>query len=277
MEIGAPAIGFAAILTLACASLFSGVPAYESTGSRVNDLLRGNSNQIAAGRHLAQKALVVTEVAISLVLTVAAGLLLSSFWNLVHTSLGFDTQHVITFKNAFTDQQTQSSSSLAERLIELTSRLEAIPGVSSAAAVTSLPTQLVADLPFDVVGRSKNGQDATGDASYMPITPHYFDALRIPLLSRRSLSLTDTHGAAPVLLVNQQFVRTYFARENPIGRHIQIGAMMGPGYEDPVREIVGVVGDIKQAGLNVDTPATMYLPPAQIPDQLTRMATVYSA
>jgi ABC-type antimicrobial peptide transport system permease subunit len=74
-----------------------------------------------------------------------------------------------------------------------------------------------------------------------------------------------------VLVVNQEFVRRYFKGENPIGQHIRIGAMMGPGFEDPVREIVGVVGDIKQGGLDVATPGIMYLPAGQIPDQLTKM------
>ena len=271
MEIGAPALAFAAALTLACALLFSLVPAYESRSTQLTESLRVNTTQIATGRHLAQKALVVGEVAISLVLMVAAALLLTSFWKLVHTSPGFDVRNVVTFKNAFTDEQAASSALLSQRLDELSGRLEAIPGVASAAAVSNLPTQLVADLPFDIVGRASDRKDASGDEKYVAITAHYFDALRVPPVSGRTFNSSDVHGSAPVLIVNQQFVRTHFKGENPIGQHIHIGAMMGPGFEDPVREIVGVVGDIKQTGLDQATPGIMYLPPGQIPDRVTLM------
>jgi predicted permease len=271
MQMGAPALAFAAALTLGCALLFSLVPAFESRRTQLSQSLRVNTTQIAGGRHLAQKALVVSEVAVSLVLMVAAALLLTSFWKLVHTAPGFDTRNVITFKNAFTDEQAASSALLGQRLDELSGRLEAIPGVASAAAVSNLPTQLVADLSFDILGRGKDRKDAGGDEKYIGITPHYFDALSVPMVSGRAFTQSDGHGSAPVVIVNQQFVRTYFKGENPIGQHIRIGAMMGPGFEDSVREIIGVAGDIKQTGLDQPTPGVMYLPAAQLPDQETRM------
>ena len=271
MEVGVPAMAFAAALTLGCALLFSLVPAYESRSTQLTESLRLNTNQIASGKHLAQKALVVSEVAISLVLMVAAALLLTSFWKLIHTTSGFDVRNVVTFKNAFSDEQTASSALLSQRLNELTARLEAIPGVASAAAVSDLPTQLVPDLPFDIVGRGGDRKDASGEEKYVAITEHYFDALRVPVVSGRSFTQSDSHTSAPVLIVNQQFVRTYFPGENPIGQHIHIGAIMGPGFEDPVREIVGVVGDIKQAGLDQTAPGIMYLPSGQISDRLTQM------
>jgi predicted permease len=271
MQIGVPAVAFAAALTLGCALLFSLVPAFESRSTQLSQSLRVNTTQIAGGRHLAQKALVVSEVAVSLVLMVAAALLLTSFWKLVHTAPGFDPRNVITFKNAFSDEQAASSASLSQRLDELTARLEAIPGVGSAAAVSNLPTQLVADLSFDIIGRGKDRKDAGGDEKYVAITAHYFDALRVPMVSGRSFTQSDSHASAPVVIVNQQFVRTYFKGENPIGQHIHIGATMGPDFEDHVREIVGVSGDIKQTGLDQPTPGVMYLPAAQLPDRETQM------
>ena len=271
MQMGAPALAFAAALTLGCALLFSLVPAFEARSTQLSQSLRVNTTQIAGGRHLAQKALVVSEVAVSLVLMVAAALLLTSFWKLVHTAPGFDTRNVITFKNAFSNEQAASSASLSQRLDELTARLEAIPGVASAAAVSNLPTQLVADLSFDIIGRGKDRKDAGGDEKYVAITAHYFDALRVPMVSGRSFTQSDSHASAPVVIVNQQFVRTYFKGENPIGQHILIGATMGPDFEDHVREIVGVSGDIKQTGLDQPTPGVMYLPAAQLPDRETQM------
>ncbi len=113
MEVGVPALAFAAALTLACALLFSVVPAYESRSTQLTESLRVNTNQIATGRQLVQKSLVVSEVAVSLVLMVAAALLLTSFWKLMHTSPGFDARNVVTFKNAFTDEQAATSALLS--------------------------------------------------------------------------------------------------------------------------------------------------------------------
>lgn len=271
LHIGPAALAFAAALTLVCALLFSLVPAFESRRTQLNESLRVNTTQIAAGRNLAQKALVVSEVAVSLVLLAASALLLTSFWKLVHTAPGFNTGNVLTFKNSFSGQQAATSASLGQRLDELTARLEALPGVASAAAVSDLPTQLVPDLPFDITGKPTNGNRPIGDEKYIPVTAHYFDALQIPILAGRAFTPSDNHSSAPVVIVNQQFVRTYFKDENPIGQHIHIGAMMGPGFEDPVREIIGVVGDVKQSGLDAPAPGIMYLPPSQIPDRLTQM------
>ena len=270
LHIGGSALLFAAGLMLACALLFSLVPAVESRRTQLNESLRVNATQIATGRNLPQKSLVVSEVAVSLVLMVAAGLLLTSFWKLVHVSPGFDAVNVLTFKTSFTEQQAATSASLGQRMDELAARLEAQPGVEAAAAANTLPTQLTPTMPFDILGRPAGTPNAGGSEDYMPVTAHFFDALRIPVLAGRSFRLSDTHGAEPVVIINQQVARTYFKGQNPIGQHIRIGAVMGPGFEDSVREIVGVVGDTKHAGLDAPAPAILYLPQAQIPDQETQ-------
>lgn len=269
LEIGAPALCFAAALTLACALLFSVVPAFESRGAALNESLRVNNTQIAPGRQLAQKALVVSEVAVSLVLMVAAGLLLSSFWKLVHTPPGFDPAQVVTFKNAFSDEQAATTATLNQHVQQITARLEALPGVESAATASNLPTQMVADLPFEILGRGADRKDAGGDEKYVPVTDHYFATLRVPLLAGRLFSASES---APVLVVNQQFARLYFKGENPVGQHIHIGVFMGPDFADRVREIIGVVGDVKQTGLDQPTPGVMYVPLAQVPDKEEQMS-----
>jgi len=271
LNLGIPALAFAALLTLVCALLFSFVPAIESRRTQLNDALRVNTTQIASGRHLAQKVLVISEVAISMVLLAGAALLLTTFWKLLHTPPGFSAKNVLTFKTGFSNEQVASSALFGQRLDELVGRIEALPGVASTAAAANLPTQLVADFPFDVLGRAANRQDASGDEKYIQVTAHYFDALQVPVEAGRPLSAADTHGSAPVVVINQQFARTYFKGEDPVGQHIRIGAAMGPGFEDPVREIVGVVRDVKQAGFDAPAPGILYLPASQIPDKLTKM------
>ncbi|HUZ96319.1 MAG TPA: ABC transporter permease [Edaphobacter sp.] len=272
LGIGGPALAFAAVLTLGCVLLFSLVPALETRRVRLNETLQLNTTRIAAGRHLTQKVLVVSEVAVSLVLLVGAALLLTTFWKIIHTPPGFVTRDVLTFKNSFTDQQAATSASLGLRLNELKSRIEALPGVTSVAAASTLPTQLVPDLPFDIVGRPSNRSDAKGDEKYIPITAGFFRTLGIPIMAGRAFTGADTNGSLPVLIVNQQFAETYFRNENPVGQRVLIGKFMGPGFEDPVREIVGVVGNVKQVGLDQPAPGIMYLPAEQIPDLETRMA-----
>jgi predicted permease len=271
LGIGGPALAFAAILTLSCALIFSLVPALETRRTQLNETLQLNTTRIAAGRHLAQNILVVSEVAVSLVLLVGAALLLTTFWKIIHTPPGFAAQDVLTFKNSFTDQQVATSASLGLRLSELRSRIEALPGVTSVAAASTLPTQLVPDLPFDIVGRASDRIDAKGDGDYISITAGFFGTLGIPVMAGRAFTEADTNGSMPVLIVNQQFAETFFRNENPVGQHVLIGKFMGPGFEDPVREIVGVVGNVKQAGLDRPSPGIMYLPAAQIPDQETRI------
>jgi predicted permease len=264
---GGWALLYAAGLVLACALLFSLVPAMESRRTQLNESLRINSAQVTGGRNLPQKSLVVGEVAVSLVLLVAAGLLLTSFWKLVHISPGFAVKNVVTFKTSFTDQQVVTSAALGQRLDQLTARMEAQPGIEAAAAVNSLPTQLTPDLPFDILGRPAGNAKASGEEKFMPITADYFNALRIPLMAGRSFRLSDTHGTEPVVIINEQVAGEYFKGQNPIGQHIRIGAIMG--LEDGVREIVGVVGDTKNSGLDAPAPGIMYLPGAQIPDSIT--------
>ena len=178
---------------------------------------------------------------------------------------------MLTFKNSFSAQQDASTATVAQRLDVLTERLEAIPGVEAAAAVNDLPTQLVPDLPFQVLGRSAEQQKQLGEPKYMPVTAHYFDVLRVPTLAGRTFTLADSHDSTPVVVINQELARTDFKGQNPIGQHILVGAVMGPRFQDSVREIVGVVGDVKQIGLDQNAPEILYLPESQIPDALTKM------
>lgn len=270
LSVGSAGIAFVAALAIGCALLFSFVPVLESRRAELNDSLRMNPTQVAGGKIPAQRALVVGEVATSLVLLVAAALLLTSFWKLVHSSPGFDATNVVTFKTGFTDTQTANAAVFGQTLDQLAARTEALPGMESAAAVINPPTQIVPDLPFDIIGRTAE-EDHDFDEKYIPVTADYFSALKIPVIAGRAFTASDTKAAAPVLIVNEQFAKTYFPGGNPVGQHIVIGKAMGPEFEDPVREIVGVVGNVKQLGLDAPAPAAMYLPSGQLPDSMARL------
>jgi predicted permease len=143
LNIGGAGVVFAAALAIGCALLFSFVPLMETRRAELNDSLRMNPTQVSGRKIPAQRALVVCEVAMSLVLLVAAALLLTSFWRLVHASAGFDATNVVTFKTGFTDAQTVNSVIFGQTLDQVAARVEALPGMESAAAVINPPTQIV--------------------------------------------------------------------------------------------------------------------------------------
>jgi predicted permease len=270
LSLGTSGFVFAGGLAIACALVFSVLPAMEARRASVNDAIQFNTRQVSGGRNWAQRILVVGEVATSLVLLVGSALLLTSFWNLVHTSPGFDVRNTLTFKTGFSDEQAAKSATFSQLLDDLTARVEAIPGVEVAGAALSLPTQLTPELSFEVIGRPPEQELSRGSEKWIPTTAHFFAALRIPVISGRAFNDSDTPGAAPAVVISQQVANTFFKDQNPIGQHIRVSAV-GPGTEDSVREIVGVVGDTKQNGLDEPAPGILYLPAGQIPDAMTRM------
>jgi predicted permease len=143
--------------------------------------------------------------------------------------------------------------------------------VEAAAAVNTLPTQITPTMPFDILGKPAGSPDASGSEDYVPITAHYFQALRIPIVSGRSFSPSDGPDTQPVVIINEQLARAYFKGKNPVGQHLRIGMAMGPDFQDKVREVVGVVGDTRNSGLDAPAPAIVYLPQAQIPDREAQM------
>lgn len=270
MHIGGITLAFAGLLILACCAVFSVVPVIETRNTRLHESLQLNSTRIAGGRNAVQRVLVVSEVAVSLVLLVGAILLISTFWKLTHTPSGFATQNVLTFKNSFTDQQAATSATFGQHLDELRGQINAVPGVTSAGAAITLPTQISPGLPFEILGRASNRANTSGSERYIPVSAGFLDTLEIPVIKGRTFTDADTHSSTPVLIVNQTFAGMYFPGEDAVGQHIVIGKIMGAGFEDPPREIVGVVGDVRQDGLNQPAPGIMYLPASQIPDLETR-------
>ena len=271
LDLGVAGFIFASLLVIGCALLFSLVSMLEARRACVNDSLRSSPAQMAAARNPYQRALVVGEVALSLILLAGAGLLLTSFWRLFNTPSGFDERNLLTFKTSFNREQAVDSATLGRNLTELIDQIQELPGVHSAAAAMVLPTQTSPDLPFDVIGRPAGAQGSEGDEKYVPITASYFAALHIPVLKGRPFKSSDEHNSTPVVIVNQEFAHKYFPAENPIGRNILIGRAMGPGFEDNPREIVGIVGNTKQNGLDKPDPGVMYVPADQVPDALTRL------
>ena len=225
--------------------------------------LREGTRGVAGGRgqHRLHNGLVVAQTAIGLVLLVGSGLLIQSFVRILNVDPGFDPRHVLTarigapFDRLDHDQHLQFYN-------QLVARLSALPGVQSASAGWPLPmSDSNATISFSIAGRPIAQGDHPSE-SVGVMLPGYFATMRILLLSGRTFSEQDGTMTAPVMMINQAFARKYFPGENPIGKHIQ--ADLGDDViEHPMREVVGVVGDIKRKGLTADVEPQYFLPYAQ--------------
>jgi putative ABC transport system permease protein len=251
--------------------LFGLAPALDASRLNLVNALREGSGRTtgAASRSRLRSLLVVTEIALSLVLLIGAALLMRTFANLRNEKLGFDPQNVFTLKLSMSDPRYQSTGGTDRFIRKVFERIRELPGVESVAYITSLPTELCPDLPFRIEGRRQ--ENAYGNANYKHITPDYFQTMTVPLRQGRQVEERDDETAPGVVIINESFARQFFPNENPIGQHLTIGGGIGPDYADRTREIVGIVGDIREEGASVRPNPMMFAPLAQRTDRLTRL------
>jgi predicted permease len=246
---------FAVLLAIATGILFTLAPAFHGARAPVADALReaGTRTTEGSGAGRLRRILVIAEVSISFVLLVGAGLLAETFQRLSRVEPGFDAQNAVTTQVSISDQRFARTQVVADMAERVASRLEALPGVVAVASTDFLPLNGLFDLPFEIVGRPVVGDDFP-DEKIRTISPHYFAALRIPVLAGRVFSARDTQASAAVMLVNQAFAKKYFPKQDPLGQEILIGRTMGARFADRPRQIVGVVGDTRDLGLGSPAP-----------------------
>ncbi len=266
-------LGFSLLLSLLTGILFGLAPAVQASRPDLNSTLKEGMARTTAGvRHLrARGLLVVSEMALGLVLLIGAGLLIRSAASLRGVQPGFDTAHALTFKTALSGARYSNTASVTTFSRAVIQRLESLPGVQSAANVINLPTEPGPDLNFEIAGRPASAANATGDEQWRFISPHFFKAMGIPLLRGREFSDTDTAKSPAVVIINAALARKYWPKEDPLGQRITIGRGLGKEFDDPTREIVGVVGNVNEFGLDRQPPAIMYIPGAQVNDALTAL------
>jgi predicted permease len=267
---------FALALCFITGILFGLFPALQISRTDVASTLKESSGRSGTGRkqNRVRKVLVGTEMALALVLLLAAALLIRTFAGLSSVNPGIDPHHVLVFQTSLAGGKYSTTSRVDNLATQVIRRLEAVPGVESAAMTVAVPTETEIDLPFNIAGKPPKGKDAyNGDEQWRFVTPHYFAALKIPLLRGRLFSETDTGNSAKVVLINRSMAQKYWPKQNPIGQVIVIGKGLGPEFEDGAREIVGVVGDVRESGLaDTQNTAVMYVPQSQISDGLTKLA-----
>jgi predicted permease len=164
-----------------------------------------------------------------------------------------------------TGPRLEKAAAIGQLMRDGRERLEALPEVEAAAASCCVPLQGGFGLGFIIEGRPLEGP-AHGGGSFTPISANYFNVFKIPLLRGRYFTEQDTTGTPGVVIINQAMARQYWRDGSPIGERLTIGRGLGPGMEEPAREVIGVVGDVRDGALNREPNAIMYVPWAQLPD-----------
>ena len=268
-EIGldGPVLAFTFGLSIVTGILSGLLPALGMTKGDVSSALKQGLGRTDAdsGSSNTRSALVAVEVALSVVLLIGAGLMIRSLWKLQTIDPGFDQHNVLTLavmvpKHQFTDP-TQESQFFDEAL----QRVRSLPGVESAGAVDNLPLLGGSNQPIAAEGHPLVALSEQPEVSVRVATPGYLEAMRIPLLEGRNISARDTADSAPVVVISQSMAKQLWPNQSPIGRHLKLSF-----YPDKDREVVGVVGDVKQRGLDSASGiATLYWPLAQVAGSAT--------
>jgi len=209
---------------------------------------------------------VVAELALAVVLLIGAGLLIRTFTILRSVAPGFDAHNVLTMETALTGtryDKTAAISLLADQVLE---RVQAVPGVEAAAASSYLPLDSGLGLGFVIEGRPLTNGPAHGGAAWNYVTSRFFDCFRIPLVRGRVFTDRDDAAATPVVVINQAMAKKYWKGEDPIGQRLIIGGVMGPDFTQPPRQIIGIVGDARDGGLNNDPGPATFVPLSQVGD-----------
>jgi putative ABC transport system permease protein len=255
--------------------VFGLFPALHISNPDVASTLKEASGRSGTGRrqNRMRKALVGAEMALALVLLVSAALLIRTFVGLSTANPGIDTHHVLTLQTSLAGGNYASTQKVDNLVVQVTRKIESLPGVQASAAAIVLPTDSEIDLPFNIAGKApKAGQQFNGDEQWRSVSAHYFTVFKIPLLRGRVFTERDETNSAKIVIINQAMAKKYWPKEDPIGQVITIGKGLGPQFNDDPRQVVGIVGDVRETGLSDTNVGVMYIPQSQVPQGLTQLA-----
>jgi putative ABC transport system permease protein len=258
-------LAFTFAVSMATGLVFGLIPALQSSKFQLTESLKeGSRGSEGAHRNRIRGVLVIAELAIAVVLLVGAGLLIKSLWRLRQIDPGFTPQNVLSFSVALPDVRYPGEKQ--SRFFEdLLARIQSFPGVQSASAVVPLP--LGGDymgVSFETEGRPMAPGDLPS-ADFFIMEPGYLKTMGIPLIKGRDFNERDQHKTTQVIIVSERFARTYFPDEDPIGKRIKPGISTFDNEESQMREIVGVVGNVRSRTLNNEPRPAYYVPIAQAP------------
>ena len=262
---------FTAVVSLTTGLIFGVMPAVHASRVNLHGLMNHGVGAAAAGvfrRHTTRSIVVIMEVAFTIALLIGAALLTRSFVVLQAVNPGVESQNVLTMRMSSKEPRFASSSSMARLIAEGRRRVSALPGVEAVSATYSVPVQGYLTMRFTIIGRPADGP-YHGIGNWGPVSPGYFEVFRIPLGRGRLFTERDGAGSPPVVIISESLARQFFPNDDPLGHQLVLGKGLGAPFDtEPVRQIVGVVGDVRDAELNRAPGPTTYIPQAQVSESL---------
>jgi predicted permease len=240
--------------------LFGTAPAWQARKVDVNASLKESAGKGSTARGRLRGVLVVAEVALSLVLLIGAGLLIRTFANLLDVTPGFDPRNVLTFQLDLNGERYDTAAEATAFYRDALERIGRLPGVEAAAITNKLPLDWQFNMPIYFPGQPDEAQSV----QLRLVSPDYFRAMRIEVRRGRAFGGADDRSAPPVAVVNEAFARRFFTGRDALGQQFSVGR----GLDESARQVVGVVGDIKQQGLDRPAPAMVFVPVQQASDKL---------
>ena len=258
------ALAFTVVVSVLTGIVFGLIPAWHASRTDLNSLLKEGSRGTSARSRL-RSTLIVAQVSAALILLSGAGLLLRSFYEIEHVDAGFNPEHVMTMQLFPALYKYRGHKDLLVQLAgSIERQVSALPGVKSMGITTSVP--LLGNPIF--IMRFEGQPDVTPAqapvVNYFAVTPGYFETMGMRIVRGRPISGRDSDSAPPAVVVNQTLIDRYFPGQDPIGKRLEIGFATPPNW----RQIVGVVADVRTAGLDQDTPVQAYVSYFQDPNTL---------
>jgi putative ABC transport system permease protein len=257
IRISIPVLLFTIAATMSAALIFGCLPAWQATRLDLNEVLKQGGRTGGGGRRRVGRALVVAEFALALTILASGGLALKSFWNLTRVDLGVKTDRVLTFSLPVPQSRFTQNEKIAPYYRQLLEKIEAVPGVKTAALTTGIPTRGTGiGMGFTIVGAPPVEPSARPGAGFQMVTPGYYDAFGIRVVKGRTFDERDTATSPRVAMVNEKFANLYFAGVDPLEQRITVNQLIPSGKAgSPVEwQIVGVFHTVRNAGVRDEYP-----------------------
>ncbi|MGI9074462.1 MAG: ABC transporter permease [Bryobacteraceae bacterium] len=240
-------LAFTLAVLLFTGILFGLIPALDASRADLSATLKESAGRTGSGfrQNKARSRLVISEMSLAIVLLIGAALLIRTFIALRSVNPGFDPHHVLTMEMSLTRSRFEKTTGVAQLVHDSVKRLQAIPGVVAAGSTCCIPLEGGFGLPLIVVGRPLTNGPAHGGAGWRTVSPRYFDVFKIPLLRGRFFNDRDDGASAPVVLINQALATQFWPKGNPLNDRLLIEKGIGPEFEEPARQIIGIVGEIR--------------------------------
>ena len=262
-------VGFALALSLLTGIVFGLLPALKASRVELNTVLKDSGGRWGTGlrQNKARAALVISEISLAMVLLVGSALLIRTFLALYRVDRGFQTANVITMQTSFSGPKYAKSAAVAAAVRDGLERVRSLPGVTAASATCCVPLQIELNAGFEIKGRPTGDTPNTGNGAWATVSAGYFDVFQVPLKRGRMFTDRDDATSPGVVVINERMAKEYWKNTDPLSDRLLIGhGQTGNSGDDPPRQIIGIVADVRQSALNAIPKPMMYVPQAQIPD-----------